>query len=209
MNARIYLRASTTDQDANRALKALKAFAADHGLVVVATYRENESGAKLDRPELFRLLADALPGDVLLVEQIDRLSRLTDGDWRVLRGEIEAKQVRIVALDLPTSWALASSGGDEFTSRMFAAVNGLMLDMLAAIARKDYADRKRRQAEGIEVAKTKGAYVGKPEDVKRNAAISKLLKAGLSWSAVMAASGCSRATVAKAAAQIKAADRTL
>ena len=44
---------------------------------IVGTYVENESGAKLARPELFRLLADSQPGDVLLVEQVDRLSRLT------------------------------------------------------------------------------------------------------------------------------------
>jgi DNA invertase Pin-like site-specific DNA recombinase len=48
-----------------------------NGLCIAARYMENESGAKLDRPELFRLLADCDPGDVLLVEQVDRLSRLT------------------------------------------------------------------------------------------------------------------------------------
>jgi DNA invertase Pin-like site-specific DNA recombinase len=105
------------------------------------------------------LLADCEPGDVLLVEQVDRLSRLTSSDWTKLRGEIEAKQVRIVALDLPTSWSLATPG-DEFTARMLAAVNGMMLDVLAAVARKDYEDRRRRQAEAARkrlLASTKGA----------------------------------------------------
>jgi Resolvase, N terminal domain len=78
--------------------------AAERGLPIVGAYVENESGAKLQRPELFRLLADSKPGDVLLVEQVDRLSRLTDADWRGLRASIDAKQVCIVALDLPTSW---------------------------------------------------------------------------------------------------------
>ena len=41
---------------------------------------------KLARPELFRLLADSQPADVLLVEQVDRLSRLTTGDWRRLKA---------------------------------------------------------------------------------------------------------------------------
>ncbi|MBB3937390.1 Resolvase, N terminal domain [Aureimonas phyllosphaerae] len=75
---------------------------------IAARYIENESGAKLDRPKLFGLLADCEPGDVLLVEQVDRLSRLTSPDWMKLRAEIDAKQVRIVALDLPTSWNLAA-----------------------------------------------------------------------------------------------------
>ena len=51
---------------------------------------------------------------------------LADGE------EIEAKQVRIVALDLPTSWGLATPS-DDFTGRMFAAVNAMMLDVLAAV----------------------------------------------------------------------------
>src|SRR5579863_1511072 len=129
MFARSYLRASTQDQDASRARSQVDAFAAERGLHVVGAYIENESGAKLARPELFRLIADSKPGDVLLVEQVDRLSRLTDADWRKLRTELEARQIRVVALDLPTSWQLAAPG-DEFTARMFAALNAMMLDML-------------------------------------------------------------------------------
>ena len=80
MLARSYLRASTNEQDASRARAAVEAFAAEHGLHIVGTYTENESGAKLARPELFRLIADSRPGDVLLIEQVDRLSRLNDTD---------------------------------------------------------------------------------------------------------------------------------
>ena len=125
----------------------LEKFAAEHDLKIVARYMENESGAKLRRPELFRLLNDANPFDVLLVEQIDRLSRLAASDWQMLRDEIGKRQIRVVALDLPTSWRLADAT-DEFTERMFAAVNGMMLDMLAAVARKDYEDRRRRVTQG-------------------------------------------------------------
>jgi hypothetical protein len=46
--------------------------------------------------------------------------------------------VRVVALDLPTSWLMARSETDAFTERMFDAINGMLLDVLAAIARKDY-----------------------------------------------------------------------
>src|SRR5580698_4698319 len=140
MNARAYVRASTDEQDAGRAREQVEAFAAERGLPIVGTYVENESGAKLARPELFRLLADSKPGDVLLVEQVDRLSRLTEGDWRRLRGEIDTRQVRIVALDLPTAWTLVNGARDDFSGRMLSAINGIMLDMLAAIARKDYED---------------------------------------------------------------------
>jgi DNA invertase Pin-like site-specific DNA recombinase len=200
MHARAYLRASTNEQDAERAREQVEAFAAERGLPIVGTYVEHESGASLQRPELFRLIADARPGDVLLVEQVDRLSRLTDLDWRNLRAELDAKQVRVVALDLPTSWQLAAPG-DEFTARMFAALNAMMLDMLAAVARKDYEDRRRRQAQGQARAKLEGKYHGRPEDTARNAGIAAMLRSGMSWSSIQAATGCSRATIAKVRAR--------
>ncbi len=163
---------------------------------------ENESGAKLDRPELFRLLADSEPGDVLLVEQVDRLSRLSSADWIRLRAEIDAKQVRIVALDLPTSWGLAAPV-DDFSARMFAAVNSMMLDVLAAVARKDYEDRRRRQAEGTARAKAAGLYKGRPENKARNAAIATMLRDGRSWREIMDATGCSRTLLAKLTRDLK------
>jgi DNA invertase Pin-like site-specific DNA recombinase len=197
MLVRCYLRASTDEQDATRARAQLKAFAAERGLTIACWYVENESGAKLARPELFRLLADASPGDVLLIEQVDRLSRLTTGDWQKLRAEMAARQVRVVALDLPTSWMQATATTDDFTARVFEAINNMMLDTLAAVARKDYDDRRRRQAQGQAKAKLEGKYRGRPEDVERNAGIGSMLKAGMSWSAIQAATGCSRSTIAR------------
>jgi len=203
MFVRAYLRASTSDQDANRARDQLRSFAAERKLAIAAWYVENESGAKLARPELFRLLADAHPGDVLLVEQVDRLSRLTAEDWERLKTELTARRVRVVALDLPTSWMMATSTPDEFTGRMFEAINGMLLDMLAAVARKDYVDRRRRQAQGQAKAKEEGLYRGRPEDVDRNAGIARMLAGGQSWGSIQSVTGCSRATIAKIAKRLK------
>jgi DNA invertase Pin-like site-specific DNA recombinase len=199
MFVRGYLRASTSEQDASRAKDQLKAFAAERGLKVAAWYVENESGTKLARPELFRLLADSQPGDILLVEQVDRLSRLTAADWERLKADLTVRRVRVVALDLPTSWTMATNAGDEFTGRMFEAINGMLLDMLAAVARKDYDDRRRRQAQGQAKAKAEGRYKGRPEDTGRNEGIAGMLAAGQSWGAIQNITGCSRATIAKIA----------
>ena len=196
--ARLYLRASTDEQDATRARAALETFAQERGLRIVGRYVENASGASLQRPELFRLLADSSPGDILLVEQVDRLSRLTDSDWQKLRSEINTRQVRVIALDLPTSWTMANTG-DEFTQRMSAAINAMLLDMLAAIARKDYQDRRRRQADGIAKAKTAGLYPGRKENIQRNAAILQMLQAGQSYTTIQAAFGCGRQLIARIA----------
>jgi DNA invertase Pin-like site-specific DNA recombinase len=205
MFIRAYLRASTTEQDAQRARSDLQAFASERGLTIAAYYVENESGASLKRPELFRLLADSSPGDVLLVEQVDRLSRLNSEDWQALKSQIQQKRVRVVALDLPTSWQMVNAG-DELTQRMLEALNGMLLDMLAAIARKDYEDRRRRAAQGIQKAKAEGKYKGRPEDVERNASILAMLKLGASWSEVCKATGASRSTLSRIVQTSKAAE---
>ena len=199
MFVRAYLRASSDSQNANRAREQLETFAAERGLKIAAWYIENESGAKLASPELFRLLADSQPNDIALVEAVDRISRLTSSDWEKLKAEIATRKLRIVALDLPTSWMMAKEGVDDFTARMFEAINGMMLDMLAAISRKDYDDRRRRVAQGVLKARADGKFRGRPEDAVRNNGIAAMLAKGVSWSQIQAATGCSRATVAKIA----------
>jgi DNA invertase Pin-like site-specific DNA recombinase len=98
---------------------------------------------------------------------------------------------------------MATGNGDEFTSRMFDAINAMLLDMLAAMARKEYDDRRRRQAQGQAKAKAEGRYKGRPEDAERNAGIARMLAAGQSWNTIQAVTGCSRATIAKIAKRAK------
>ena len=199
MFIRAYLRASTSEQDATRAKQALIDFAAEMGQKIAAFYIENESGAKLHRPQLFRLLDDSHEGDVLLIEGVDRLSRLKQEDWSLLKAQIAAKRVTVVSIDLSTSHAALkpTEGMDEFTKGMIAAVNGMLLDMLAVVARKDYEDRRRRQAEGIKQAKADGAYRGRPVDAKLRERISELLADGKSIRKVADLLECSTTTVQK------------
>lgn len=202
MFIRGYLRASTKEQDAQRAKADLESFAKERGLHIAAFYVENESGASLKRPELFRLLSDCHAGDILLIEQVDRLSRLNAEDWEKLKIELQMRRVRVVALDLPTSWIMTNAA-DEMTSRMLEALNAMMLDMLAAIARKDYTDRKRRQAQGIAKLQAEGGYKGRKPDTQRNAAIMQMLRKGDSWNHIIAATGCSRSTLSRLGQQVK------
>lgn len=206
---RAYLRASTEDQNAERARDQLIQFAAEHGHKVASFYVENESGATLERPELHRLIADAQEGDVLLVEQIDRLTRLRVAEWESLKATIKARHLLIVATDLPTSHGAmkVDTSGDEFTGRMLQAVNDMMVDMLAAIARKDYETRRERQAQGIEDAKRRGAYRGRPADEKRNQSIAKRLLKKQPWSEIEKLEGCSRSTIARVLKELKEAGK--
>lgn len=197
-----YLRASTEDQNAMRAKAALCKFVEDKGFTVSGWFIETISGAQLKRPELFKLLDIAEKGDVLLVEQIDRLSRLDNEDWKILKSLIQSKGIRIVALDLPTSHQLIKVDTDEFTESILDAINALLMDMLAATARKDYSDRRRRQAEGIKQNKHK--FKGRGVNKDLHTGIRAHLSSGLSYSQIQAVLPCSRTTIAKVKKQMQA-----
>ncbi|OHT23736.1 resolvase [Providencia stuartii] len=199
-----YLRASTHEQDASRAKNELLKFAEEMGLQIACWFEENESGAQLHRPELFRLLNVAMPGDIILVEQVDRISRLNTDDWEKLKYLIGHKGLKVVSLDLPTSYQFMNRT-DEFTERMLAALNSMMLDMLAAVARKDYEDRRRRQAQGVQKAKQAGKYKGRPINKILHQKIEGLLREGKSYSQIENLIGCSRHTISKVSKSIKAA----
>jgi len=200
-----YLRASTSGQDATRAKDALKNFVRHHNHRIAGWYVDNVSGTTMNRPELLRLLDDAEPGDIILIEQVDRLSRLDDAGWEMLRKQIADKQLAVVSLDLPTSHlALTSVASDEFTRSMLKAVNGMMLDMLAAIARKDYEDRRRRQAEGIKKAKAEGKYRGRVADAQKHELIRTLrLAHGKSLRETARLAGVSKMTVIRVCSNVE------
>lgn len=51
---------------------------------------------------------DSHCNDILLVEQIDRLTRLSNSDWVTLKKLIKQHELRIVSLDVPISWQALS-----------------------------------------------------------------------------------------------------
>lgn len=98
-------------------------------------HRERKWGRRCSGRHCFELIADASAGDILLIEQVDRLSRLNESDWSKLKQSLNEMHIKVVVLDLPTSWMMTTT--DETKHRMLDAINNMMLDMLAAIARKD------------------------------------------------------------------------
>ena len=87
---------------------------------------------------------------------------------------------------------MKSSDGTECTASILQAVNEMLLNMLAAVARKDYEGRRRRQMQGIEKAQAEGKFVGRKPDLKKRASVASLLKAGQSYSSIQETLGCSR-----------------
>ncbi len=203
-NTRIYLRASTDQQDASRAASSLLEFATQHKLNVVHTFVENESGASLDRPELFKLIAASKQGDILLCESTDRLTRLSNDSWDKLKKAINDKGIRLVMHDLPTSHMNLNTG-DDVTASIMKAINNMIIDIMAAMARKDYLQRRERAAQGMAKAKAKGKLTGRKADTATNDKATKLLQGGKhSWNEIVDLCGISRAQVAKLAKMLKA-----
>jgi DNA invertase Pin-like site-specific DNA recombinase len=191
MTVRIYVRASTKDQDAERALESLKEFASTiHGVTV--EYVENESGTKLDRPVLNKLLADAENGDTLLVESVDRLSRLKQEEFEVLKGRIKDKGLKLVVADLPTTHILLNTD-DTITSSILNLVNNLLIDLLATMARLDNEKRIERIKQGLERSGYKPS--GKKADIAKHDRIKELANKGLTKEEIAKAVGCGVATV--------------
>lgn len=191
MTIHIYVRASTKDQDAERALDSLKEFAStiqDN----VKEYVENESGTKLDRPVLNRLLDKAENGDTLLVESVDRLSRLKQDEFEVLKGRIKEKGLKLVVADLPTTHVLLNTD-DTITSSILNLVNNLLIDLLATMARLDNEKRIERIKQGLERSGYKPS--GKKADTAKHDRIRELSNKGLTKEEIAKAVECGVATV--------------
>lgn len=176
MKAHLYLRASTKDQDALRAKTTLDAFVTDKGLTVAGVYSENVSGTTLDRPELMRLLDVAQPGEYVVCESVDRLSRLSQSDWEILKAKIKAKGLRLVIADLPTSHMLIDDKG--MTGQIMEVINSMLLDLMATMARLDQEKRVERIKQGLEnkrLADPNWTPKGKSRNVEKWAKVQTLM----------------------------------
>lgn len=208
MNAHLYLRASTKDQDALRAKVALELFAVEKGLSIVGVYAENISGTKLNRPELLALLDNAKEGDVLLVESVDRLSRLSQADWDTLKATIKAKGIRLVVADLPTSHMLVEAKG--ITGQIMDVINNMLIDLMATMARLDQEKRVERIKQGLDnkrIADPKWKPAGKGRNAAKWAEVRSLMQKHPTMSAdeIAKLAECGVATVYRIKRETKAA----
>lgn len=169
---RIYVRASTKDQNAERALIDLIKFSKSYSKKN-ESYIENYSGTKLDRPQLTKLLDDAKQGDILLVESVDRLSRLSQDDFAILKQRIKDKGLRLVVADLPTTHTISN---DSMTGEILRVVNDMLIDLLATMAKLDNDKRKERIKQGLALSGYKPT--GKKVDTAKHNRILELASNG-------------------------------
>jgi DNA invertase Pin-like site-specific DNA recombinase len=151
-----YARVSTRDQNLNPQIEALKAAGAE------PVYREKVSGARADRPQLFRLMAKLMPGDVVVVTKLDRLGRSTR-ELLELIERITKAGASFRSLGDPL-WDTSSSQG-RLLSTLLAAIADFERDL---IRERTGAGRERAMANGVKFGrKRKLSDYQRTEAVKR------------------------------------------
>lgn len=147
-----YARVSSKEQNEQRQMIALTAF----GIAKKNIYMDKQSGKDFDRPRYKRLVKKLHPGDLLVIQSIDRLGR-NYGEileqWRVITKE---KRVDIVVLDMPLLDTRAR--GQDLTGTFIA---DLVLQILSYVAQTEREMIRKRQAEGIAAAKARGVKFGR------------------------------------------------
>ena len=146
-----YIRVSSKDQNEDRQLIALhgKGVKDDH------IYIDKKSGKDFNHPQYKKLVKKLKPGDLLMIQSIDRLGRnyeKVQNQWRVLTKE---KEVDICVIDMPL---LDTRQGKDLMGTFIA---DLVLQILSFVAQNEREYIRKRQAEGIAAAKAKGVKFGR------------------------------------------------
>ncbi len=120
-------------------------------------YIDKKSGKSFERSQYKKLIRKLKQGDLLYILSIDRLGRNyleIQEQWRMLTKE---KRVDICVIDMPL---LDTRGGKDLMGTFIA---DLVLQILSFVAQSERENIKKRQAEGIAVAKARGVKFGRPE----------------------------------------------
>ena len=205
--ARIYMRVSTEQQDLARKSAIVDSTRAS-GCYVAGIFREKASGARADRPELLRMIADLQPSEIVVAEKIDRISRLPLAEAEQLIASIRATGARLAVpgvVDL--SDLVADSQG--VAKIVLESVQDMLLKLALQMARDDYEDRRERQREGIAIAKQEGRYRGRKADPKIHDRIIAFRQSGRSIADTAKLAGCSVSQVKRICRLQKDDDTTL
>lgn len=199
--ARIYLRVSTKDQDLERQEKIIKE-TQEQGYYIAKVYREKASGARMDRPELLRMLADLQKGDVIIAEKWNRISRLPLEQASGLVETIKSKGARLCIPDV-FSLSDVSCLATGTAKIVIDALQDLLLKLTIQASHDEYITLKERQKQGIEIAKKKNKYKGRKANYKLHKLIIELRLSNNSINKTADILGCSPATVKKVWSEYK------
>lgn len=179
-----YIRVSSIDQNEQRQIEEMKKFGAEKFFI------EKQSGATITQRPIFQeALEFVREQDIFIVEAINRLGRNYDEIIESV-NYLKKKNVQLIITSLPI---MAEAIGNPLLDKF---IKDLIIQILAMIAEQERTESKRRQAQGIKIAKANGVYKGRPklysanakdpqrrlvyknivEDLKKGIAIAKIAK---------------------------------
>ena len=125
------------------------------------------NGGNLDkRDEYQRAKAIARKGDTIYLDALDRLGRNTNEIKQEWRYFTEEAGCYIVVLSMPILDTRPK--GEDNLVDVSSLVQNIVFELFSWMAQKETEERKRRQADGIEIAKREGKYTGrKPIEVDK------------------------------------------
>lgn len=151
-----YIRCSTVEQHEDRQLVMMEQHGAERVFI------DKLSGKDTNRPELQKMLEFLREGDTLIVESFSRLARSTK-DLLGIVDQLEEKGVTFISLKETVD---TSTPSGKF-----------MLTVFAALAQLERENILQRQKEGIEAARKRGVYKGRPRAQIDEAAFSAAVRA--------------------------------
>ncbi len=148
-----YARVSSKEQNLDRQIESLKKVGCEK------IYLDKQSGKDFNRPEYQKMIEELKEDDVVYLHSLDRLGRNYDmilDEWHRI-----TRKANIVVLDMPL---LDTTAGKDLTGKFIA---DLVLQILSYVAENERQNIKKRQAEGIAIAKAKGIYKKKDFDKEK------------------------------------------
>ena len=145
-----YIRVSSIDQNEQRQIEEMKNS-------VQRIFIEKQSGATITHRPVFQEALDYVRDqDIFIVEAIDRLGRNYD-EIIASVNYLKKKNVKLIITSLPI---MAEAIGNPLLDKF---IKDLIIQILAMIAEQERTESKRRQAQGIKIAKANGVYKGRPK----------------------------------------------
>lgn len=133
---------------------------------------DKQSGKDFERPEYIRMINELNEGDVVILHSLDRLGRNYDmiiEEWHRITKTIKA-HIKVLDMSLLDTTAM----DNELLSRF---LSDLVLQVLSFVAENERTNIRKRQAEGIAIAKAQGKYKGgKPKKIDEDLFNSNLVE---------------------------------
>ena len=148
-----YVRVSSIEQNEDRQMIALKKAGVSDNHI----FMDKQSGKDFHRADYEKMVSQLQAGDLLYIMSIDRLGRNyaeIQNQWRMLTKEIG---IDICVIDMPL---LDTRNGKDLMGTFIA---DLVLQILSFVAENERENIRKRQEQGIAVAKKRGVRFGRPE----------------------------------------------